>query len=189
MSSRRKDEQSPPIDGDPAPVEVADDATTPADVEPASTTEPSAEEQLSAERDKNLRLMAELRNQQQRAERERQEQRRYAEADFARELLGVIDDLERAMTAAADNAAATAVLDGVRIVHEQFLKVLRGRSIEPVPAVGEVFNPDVHEALLQQPSEEVAAGLVLEEVARGYRMHERVLRPARVIVSSGPAKT
>lgn len=145
-------------------------------------------EEVAALRDKNLRLVAEGRNLHQRSEREKREGIKYAAAEFARDLLVVIDDVERALEAGEKaGEGAKPVADGVRIVYEHFLKILRDRGIEPVASVGETFDPDVHEAMLQQPSEEHEAGVVIQELARGYRMHERVLRPARVIVSSGPA--
>ena len=79
------------------------------------------------------------------------------------------------------------VADGVRIVHEHFLKVLQDRGIKPIEAVGREFDPSLHQALLKQASDEHAEGVVIEEAARGYKMHDRVLRPSRVVVSSGPA--
>ena len=137
-------------------------------------------------RDKNLRLMAELQNQQKRVDRERQELRRYAEADLARELLAVLDDLQRAYQAAGASEHTRAIAEGVRLVGERFAKVLRDHNIVPIEAVGRPFDPTFHEAVLQQPSHELPAGTVLEEVAQGYLMHDRVLRPSRVIISSGP---
>jgi molecular chaperone GrpE len=142
--------------------------------------------ELAELRDKNLRLLAETRNLQQRAQREKSEALKYAEADFARELLVVLDDLVRTQESAQSGADAKAIADGVRIVQEHFLKVLKSRAVEPIEACGKPFDPHVHEALLQQPSTEHAAGMVIQELARGYKMHERVLRPARVIVSQGP---
>ena len=158
---------------------------------PATEAQPPSEldtlrGEVEALRDKNLRLLAETRNLQQRAQREKAEALKYAEAEFARDLLTVLDDLERTRRAAQEGAAPSAVADGVRIVYEHLLKVFKARGIEPIDALGQPFNPHLHEALLQQPSAEHPAGTVLEEVARGYRMHERVLRPARVVVSSGP---
>lgn len=136
-------------------------------------------------RDKNLRLAAEAQNAQKRAQRELHESRRYAESEFARELLVIIDDLERTQEAARTAPDAQAVADGVRIVYEHLLKVLRQRGIEPLEALGRPFDPTYHEALTQQPSDQ-PAGTVIQEAARGYKMHERVLRPSRVIVSAGP---
>jgi molecular chaperone GrpE len=142
--------------------------------------------ELAELRDKNLRLMAELQNQQKRVDRERQELRRYAEADLARELLAVLDDLQRAYQAAGASEHTQAMAEGVRLVGERFSKVLRDHNITPIEAVGRPFNPAFHEAVLQQPSRQVPAGTVLEEVTPGFLMHDRVLRPSRVIISSGP---
>lgn len=138
-------------------------------------------------RDKNLRLMAEARNLQQRAMREKQEALKFAESEFARELLVVLDDFERTIESAKSAQEPKTVAEGVQIVYDHFMKVLRSRSIEPIEAVGQSFDPTYHEALLQQPSDTVPSGVVLQDIARGYRMHDRVLRPSRVIVSSGPA--
>lgn len=137
-------------------------------------------------RERNLRLLADMRNLQQRAERERAESLQYAESQFARELLVVLDDLERTLLAAGGTDSIQAVAEGVRMVHEHFLKVLKSRRIEPIAALGRPFDPHYHEALLHQPSDTYPAGTVSQELARGYTMHQRVLRPARVVVSSGP---
>jgi molecular chaperone GrpE len=178
-------------DAEPAPVKdpPGEDVVATA----ASAAVPAAEDELTVLRraveelrDKNLRLLADAQNQQKRAEREKQDALRYAEFELARELVVVLDDLERTQEAARTTADTQAVADGVRIVYEHFVKVLRSRQIEPIEAVGRPFDPNFHEALLQQPSTDVPAGMVLQEVARGYTMHERVLRPSRVVVSSGP---
>lgn len=160
---------------------------------PAVVAAPPPEDELTAARrevaelrDKNLRLLAEAQNQQKRAEREKQELRRYAEFELARELLVLIDDLERTADAARAVPNSQAVADGVRIVSEHFQKILRDHGIAPIEAVGRPFDPSFHEALLKQPSDEHPAGVVLQELARGYTMHERVLRPSRVAVSGGP---
>lgn len=138
-------------------------------------------------KDRNLRLLADQRNLQQRSLRERSEALKYAEADFARDLLVVLDDLERTEASAASGSGVQAIAEGVRIVHQNFLKILKDHGVEPIPAMGQPFDPAQHEALLQQPSADTPAGHVLSEVARGYRMHDRVIRAARVVVSSGPA--
>ncbi|RMF85846.1 MAG: nucleotide exchange factor GrpE [Planctomycetota bacterium] len=155
-----------------------------------TTTDPveALRAEIEALKDQNLRLAAELRNVQQRAQREKQEALRFAEADFAKSLLPVLDDFERTLASAAGADSVEPVLEGVRIVYEHLLKALKLRHIEPIPAKGERFDPDVHEALMQQPSDTVDAGMVIDEAARGFKMHERVLRPAKVIVSSGPAE-
>ena len=147
----------------------------------------AAQAEVAKLKDENLRLMAEVRNTHQRAQRDKTEALKYAEADFARELLVIVDDLERTQAGAAEADNVAAVADGVRIVYEHFLKVLKARGVEPIAAVGQAFDPHFHEAMLQQPSDEHAAGTVMQELQRGYQMRERILRAARVIVSSGRA--
>ncbi|MGD8451861.1 MAG: nucleotide exchange factor GrpE [Phycisphaerae bacterium] len=172
------DQEDRPAEAEPV---ESDAAETP--VDPLT----ALQQENEALREEKLRLVAETRNLQQRAARERAEALRYAESDFARELLVILDDLERTRDSAAGAENVAAVADGVRIVYEHFLKVLKSRNIEPIEAAGRPFDPSFHEAMLQQPSDEHPAGTVMQELARGYKMHERVLRPARVIVSSGPA--
>lgn len=157
---------------------------------PAAHDEPetldSLRAQVQALREQNLRAVAEQRNQQDRARRELAEQRRYAEQGIARELLIVLDDLERTQASAGEDAVdVQTVAEGVRLVYDKLLKVLEDRRIEPIESVGRAFDPDQHEAVLQQPSAEFEAGVVMQELARGYRMHDRVIRAAKVIVSSG----
>jgi molecular chaperone GrpE len=161
--------------------------------EPAEAVAPEDELQalrneVGELREKNLRLLADARNSQQRAQRDKDEALKYAEGEFARELLVVIDDLERTLDSAKTAEDVEAVADGVRIIYEHFLKVLRSRGIEPIEAEGQPFDPSFHEALMQQPSEEYPAGTVMQELARGYRMHDRVIRASRVVVSGGPAR-
>lgn len=176
---------------EPAPTPAEPVAPSPAAQAPATAENAPADElatlrqEIEALRDRNLRLTAELQNQQKRGQREKQEALRYAEAEFARELLPVLDDFERTVAAAETAPDARTVADGVRIVQQQLLKVLASRGITPIEATGKPFNPDEHEALMQQPSHQ-PAGTVLHEAARGYRMHERVLRPTRVVVAANP---
>jgi molecular chaperone GrpE len=181
---KKKDKAQASLSGPVEPEETGAAAPEPA-TEVAEEAQ-TPEQQIETLRDENLRLMAELRNVRERAQREKQEALTYAEADFARELLVVVDDLERTQQAANSADNAQAVAEGVRIVYEHFLKVLRGRSIEPIEALHQPFDPDLHEALMQQPSAEHPAGTVIQELAHGYRMGARVIRPAKVVVSSGP---
>jgi molecular chaperone GrpE len=183
MSKREKDMPEAPAEGVPqeeTPV-VADGGTEAVDELAALRRE------VEELRDKNLRQVAEMQNLQKRAQRERQEALRYAESEFARELLVVLDDFERTQESVKTATDVKSVADGVRIVQENLLKVLRQHEIEPIDAMGKPFDPTYHEAMMQQPSDEHAAGIVMQEMARGYTMHQRVIRPSRVIVSGGPA--
>ena len=144
------------------------------------------ERQVAELRDRNLRLMADLRNLQQRFEREQAEHRKYANETFARDLLVILDDLERTMQSARTAESVAAVAEGVRIVYEHFLELLRKHGVRPIEMSDKRhFDPDLHEAVMQQPSEEHPAGTIIQELARGYQMHDRVIRPSKVIVSSG----
>jgi molecular chaperone GrpE len=144
------------------------------------------EEEIASLKDQNLRLVAETRNIQHRAQRDIAEALKYAEADFARELLLVVDDLVRTRDAAQKCEDVGVIGEGIRLVLEHFLKVLRSRGITPIEALGQPFDPHLHEAMLQQPSGEYPAGIVMQEIATGYKMHDRVLRSSRVVVSAGP---
>lgn len=179
-----KPREPAPTPAEPVAPPPAPETTAPAETAAADELT-TLRQEIEALRDRNLRLTAELQNQQKRAQREKQEALRYAEAEFARELLPVLDDFERTVAAADTAPDARTVADGVRIVQQQLLKVLASRGIAPIQAAGRPFNPDEHEALMQQPSDQ-PAGTVLYEAARGYRMHERVLRPARVVVAGSP---
>ncbi len=132
--------------------------------------------------DSLLRAKAESQNIQRRATAERNEAIRYANADLMRTLIPVLEDFDR--TFAAAGADDKAILEGTRLVHANLVKALRDFGLEPIEAAaGEKFDPAIHEALMHQPSDEVPPGGVVEQVTRGYRLRDRVLRPARVVVS------
>ena len=140
-------------------------------------------QELQEARDRNLRAVAEMQNQQRRAQRDKEDSLKFAESQFAKELLVVLDGLERAREAAGTATDVAPVAEGVRIVYDQFLKILSDHHIEPIDAVGQPFDPSFHEAVMQQPSPAHSSGTVLQQLARGYQMHGRVIRPAKVIVA------
>ncbi len=152
-----------------------------------------AERERDEFKDKWLREKAEAQNQARRLRADRDEAVHLANVHFARSLLAVVDDLERTLEAAqAEGVAskkrtnAAALIEGVRIVYDHLLKVLGEHHVERIEAVGQPFDPTCHEAMTQQPSADHPNGTVLQEVQKGYRLKERVLRPARVIISSAP---
>ncbi len=103
-------------------------------------------------------------------------------AELVRELLPVIDNLERALTVAGEDEASLA--EGVRLVHSELAGVLDRNGVKPIEPAGEPFDPNVHEALSTRAEDEAEAGLVLDVVQKGYRLDGTVLRPARVVVSA-----
>lgn len=144
---------------------------------------------LEAER-QVLRAHAELENFRKRMQRDSDQQLKYANLPIMRDLLDIVDNLNRAKDSAhADSANVEALLSGVDLVSQQFAAVLAKYGCRPVSAVGSEFDPNYHEAIAQTPSDEHAAGVVAQEVAVGYTLHDRVVRPSCVIVSTGPAAT
>ena len=114
-----------------------------------------------------------------------EEIRKRCAEQLLRELLPVVDNLERALGHVED--AENPLAQGVDMVLRQLAGVLQSRGLEPIPAVGEPFDPNFHEALAQQPSDEYGADVVTAEYERGYRIGDFVLRPSKVVVSSGAA--
>ena len=147
----------------------------------AASTETAA---LTAERDefkdRLLRMTAEFDNYRKRVDRERRELSEAAAADLIRDLLPIIDDLERAMAAAP---AGDVLLKGVELTHRQLIEQLRRRGIESVDSVGQMFNPEVHEAVGSVPAAGRPDGEIVSEFRKGYRAGGRLLRPAMVQVA------
>ena len=168
-------------------------AETPEVVE--ETAEPTLEEQLAtaqaavaAAKDAQLRAAADLENFRRRTMREKDELRAYAASRIVEELLPVLDNLGFAIAAAeAPNAELKSLADGVSMVATQFKTALGNNGLKEVNPVDAEFDPNQHEALSQQPSADVAEGKVLQVVRIGYTLNGRLLRPAAVIVSGGPA--
>lgn len=141
-------------------------------------------------KDQHLRGLAELDNVRKRAEREVANGTRYAAEHLLRELLTVGDSLELGLKAATSlDATAKSIAEGLSLTHRQFMSLLERHGVTPVNPVGQPFNPDLHEAVAMTPSDKVAAHHVLEVMQTGYRLHDRVLRPARVVVAQEPASS
>ncbi len=141
--------------------------------------------QLADANDKHLRAVAELQNFRRRATAEKQDTLRYGAAELIRSILTVVDDFERTLAALAEHESSS-VVQGIELIHDNLLKALAAHHVERVSAAGQTFYPNLHEAIMQQPSPDHPAGAVLQEVQPGYRLWDRVLRPAKVIVSTGP---
>jgi molecular chaperone GrpE len=144
---------------------------------------------LIAERDEAIdrwkRAAADFDNFRKRATREREEYVTLANERLVKELLPILDDLERALVAATEHQEA-ALEDGVRLVHQSLEQLLRRQGLEEIDAAGK-FDPHVHEALLTQPSE-AEEGSVIDVAQKGYKLGERVVRPARVVVAAPPVQ-
>jgi molecular chaperone GrpE len=152
----------------------------------AKADSPDASEELAAQGERLLRLQAEMQNLRNRTSREIADERKYAALPVLTDLLTVVDNIDRAIEAAEKAGEAENLLAGFRLVKQQLHTLLNRNECVPIPAENEVFDPNFHQAILQQPSDEVPAGNVMMVTQQGYKLHDRVVRPAQVIVSSGP---
>lgn len=140
-------------------------------------------EKLEEIEDQNLRLQAEIQNMRRRNQKDRQMAIRYQSQDLATEILPVIDNLERALEAEATNDTSNNLKDGIFMVLESFKRALSAEGIEEIEAEDVAFDPNYHEAYAQVPAKEgQESGMVAEVYEKGYKLHDRVLRAAKVTV-------
>ena len=129
-----------------------------------------------------LRKSAEFDNYRKRVERDRRELSEFAAADALVDILPIVDNLERALQAPS-STDADGLRKGVELIHRQMLELLRKRGAKPIEALGADFDPNIHQAVVHEPSDQHREGEVMEELQRGYRLGERLLRPAMVKVA------
>jgi len=144
----------------------------------------AAEVEVAELKDKLLRMHAEMENLRKRTQREVVEAHKFGVEKFATALLDVVDNLERALEVEEGNEAA--VREGVQLTLNSWHEMMKNFEVERINAVGKDFDPHLHEALTQMPSDE-AEGTVIAQHVAGYTLHGRLIRPAKVLVSSGPA--
>lgn len=135
-----------------------------------------------------LRTAADFDNFRKRVARERQDLLKYAAEGVMQKLIPVLDNFEAALIAAANASgdAAKSLQTGVAMIHQQFRSALVDSGLKEIDATGQRFDPNVHEAVAQEPSESVAEGRVVRQLRKGYQLHDRLLRPATVIVAKKP---
>jgi molecular chaperone GrpE len=153
----------------------------------------AAEAEAARLKEEYLRALAETENVRKRAARDRQDAGQYAITGFARDLLSVADNLQRALAsvdagARAADPALAALVDGVEMTEKELLGVLERHGVKPIDAHGQPFDPHVHEAMFELPDASVAHGTVVQVLQAGYRLHDRTLRPARVGIARGGPK-
>jgi molecular chaperone GrpE len=181
----------------------AHDPAEPVSPEPAASREAappsgqpslSLEEQLAAKEkearenwDRFLRERADLENYRKRASREKEELLNYCNKSLLEEILPVVDNLERALSHASEDSLG-ALLEGIRMTHAMLLAALRKFNVTPIEAVGAPFDPAFHQAMARVTTGDYPPNTVVEEYQKGYLLKDRLLRPAMVSVSSGPAE-
>jgi molecular chaperone GrpE len=139
-------------------------------------------------RDLALRSQADFENYKKRCAREREEAIKYANNSLLQRLVPIIDNFELGLAAARKQGEQSPIYSGMVLVQKQLNDLLSENGLQPVEAEGKPFDPNLHEAIAHEPSDEVPEGTVLRQVHRGYRIKDRLLRPAKVVVSSGLAK-
>ena len=149
---------------------------------------PVIEEEEESLRDQFVRLQADFANFRNRTQRERIELYQRANEDLLLEILPVLDHYEMGLQTAEQHDADKAVVDGFKLVFDQFQSMLNKFNLKPIEAVGEAFDPHKHEALTHMPSDEYPAEVCSNQVRRGYMFGDKLLRAAQVVVSSGPVK-
>ncbi len=185
------DQNFPENDGQEPPGDNAD-----LQPEESQSDAPSPEQEISELNDRILRIAAELENTRRRAAREKVDAGRYAIAGFARDLLAVADNFDRALRAAGIDGdslpegrseAFMGLLSGIQMTEKELLSVLERHGVNRIDAAGEKFDPNLHQAVAQVPDATVPTGHVVDVAQPGFTIGERVLRAAMVTVSSGAA--
>src|SRR6266536_2867018 len=165
----------PGVDGDAAQSE-AEDPTA------------GLQADLDRFRDLALRSQADFENYKKRSAREKEEAIKYANSSLLERLVGIIDNFELGLAAAKEQGADSPIYSGMVLVQKQLSDLLAENGLQPIEAEGKTFDPNAHEAIAHEPRDRVPEGIVVRKNRRGHRLKDRLLRPARVVVSSGRAK-
>ena len=186
---KKKDKETPAGGMEPTALEkrLAEKAALETDEEEAPTGPKNmkeAQEQIAEVNERLVRLIAEYDNFRKRSQRDKDETRLFANQNLIEKQIPILDNFEMALAAAQE--ADPAIRDGVQMIYDQFLSVLKEAGVEPIDAVGVSFDPNFHEAISQQETSEAEEGTVLQQVQRGYQLNDRLVRPARVVVATAP---
>ena len=163
---------------DDTPSASADD-----NVKALETKLEAKEKEFNDIHDRLLRVTAEFENYKKRTAREVEDFRKFANQSLLREMLSVVDHIELAIQAATTNTGSdNSLLEGLTLTQKELLRILEKFNVKPIEAVGQPFNPEFHEAILQEPSDELPENTVLREMQKGYLINSRLLRPSLVVV-------
>ena len=165
-------------------------SATSTDAEQTDAEDPMAglQADLDRFRDLALRSQADFENYKKRSAREKEEAIKYANSSLLERLVSIIDNFELGLAAAKEQGEQSPIYSGMVLVQKQLNDLLAENGLQPIEAEGKKFDPNVHEAIAHEPSDQVPQGIVLRQTRRGYRFKDRLLRPAKVIVSSGSGK-
>jgi len=172
------------------PVTESDEMKKHPDAEHTDGDDPVAglQADLDRFRDLAMRSRADFENYKKRSAREKEEAIKYANATLLEKLVSIVDHFELGLEAARGEGEESPIYSGMSLVLKQLQDFLAENGLQPIDAVGSKFDPNLHEAIAHEPSDEVPEGVVIRQTRRGYRLKDRLLRPSAVVVSSGPAK-
>jgi molecular chaperone GrpE len=145
-------------------------------------------DQVAAEKDRALRLSAEFENYKKRTQREINDFKKFANESIFRQLLSVVDNLERAISAAQENSEESALFEGVKLTHKDIVKLFETFNVKSVKAKNELFDPNFHQAVTQEENDEFPDNTVTTVLQKGYLLSDRLIRPAMVVVSKKTKK-
>jgi len=169
------------------PMDQAQASQAPApDIEPLQARIAELEQAYEEQKNLYLRTLADFQNYRRRQQEEMERQRGLLLESLMTELLPILDNFERALQAAEATLELEPLIEGVRMTERQIKAVLARYDIHPIDAIGQPFDPNLHEAIQRVETTDYEDGIVIDEVERGYRMGERILRPSRVIVAKRP---
>jgi len=192
MKHSQSDRRQIPVTEDARPNDTAAERSKAAAGEteaPDGNDDPTASMQADLDRfrDLALRSQADFDNYKKRATREKEEAIKYANSSLLERLIAIVDNFELGLSAAKSEGEKSPIYSGMSMVLKQLSDFLAENGLQPIDAEGEKFDPNLHEAIAREPSEQVPEGVVLRQMRRGYRLKDRLLRPSSVVVSSGTA--
>jgi molecular chaperone GrpE len=163
-------------------------STSPSEQSDGEDPMASMQADLDRFRDLALRSQADFENYKKRCAREKEDAIKYANTSLLEKLVPIIDNFELGLAAAKGEGAKSPIYSGMSLILKQLNDFLADNGLQPIEAVGQKFDPNLHEAIAHEPSDKVSEEHVIRQTRRGYRFKDRLLRPSSVFVSSGPAK-
>jgi molecular chaperone GrpE len=188
IKHRKKEQETPAAKAETETAGADREAQVPVDpLEEVRQALTIAQAEVAKNWDLYLRERAELENFRKRSQRDKEEFRIFTRKELLLEVLPVLDNLERAVSHAGQNSEGQGLLEGVTMTVAQFRKVIEDFGARPIAAIGEPFDPNLHQAMGQEETTEQPPGTVVSEYQKGYLLHDRLLRPALVVVAKAPA--
>lgn len=169
------------------PVPADTEARNP-EADPVEDDTEGLQADLERFRDLALRSQADFENYKKRSAREKEEAIKYANSSLLEKLISIVDNFELGLEAARAEGEKSPIFSGMSMVLKQLMDFLADSGLQPIDATGQKFDPNLHEAIAHEPSDEFAEGTVIRQTRRGYKMKDRLLRPSSVVVSSGASQ-